>query len=406
MTRRLRLIVLLARPAVIVLLAMFTATGLAEAGHGQSKVLLARALVVVCAFLLFSVACNDLADDAIDRVNLPGQRPLAAGALGRTEFAVIGVVAGVVALGSSAALRWQAVVVTAAGLAISAGYSLRPVRLADRGAVAAIVLPACYVGVPYLIGIFAARSFLRPGDLFLLAGLYLGFIGRILLKDFRDVRGDALFGKRTFLVRHGRRWTCAFSACCWTAGTAVILGSVHRPTAALLAAEAGCLGLALLLLRKLADRRAIDVPMGLQDAAHRYIDGEAVPGERRDECLISAIAIIGRGTFVLLCAHLSMTEAGWTGWRYSLVIAALGVLTAGMAASMARNGPITRTMVPFGPTAGSALPASFGPTAGSALAHAQALRPAGRRCGEPRLGQPPVAAASPGPERRRSAASR
>jgi hypothetical protein len=31
-----------------------------------------------------------------------------------------------------------------------------------RGAVAAIVLPACYVGVPYLIGIFAARSFLRP----------------------------------------------------------------------------------------------------------------------------------------------------------------------------------------------------------------------------------------------------
>lgn len=188
---RLRLIILLARPAVIILLAMFTATGLAEAGHGQSKALLARALVVVCAFLLFSVACNDLADEAIDRVNLPGQRPLAAGVLGRTEFAVIGVVAGTVALGASAALRWQAVVVTAAGLAISAGYSLRPVRLADRGAVAAIVLPACYVGVPYLIGIFAARSFVRPGDLFLLAGLYLGFIGRILLKDFRDVRGDA-----------------------------------------------------------------------------------------------------------------------------------------------------------------------------------------------------------------------
>ena len=85
---RLRLIILLARPAVIVLLAMFTATGLAEAGHGQSKVLLARALVVVCAFLLFSVACNDLADEAIDRVNLPGQRPLAVGALGRAEFAV------------------------------------------------------------------------------------------------------------------------------------------------------------------------------------------------------------------------------------------------------------------------------------------------------------------------------
>jgi 4-hydroxybenzoate polyprenyltransferase len=49
--------------------------------------------------------------------------------------------------------------------------------------------------------------------------------GRILLKDFRDVHGDAMFGKRTFLVRHGRGVTCAVSACCWTAGTAVILAA-------------------------------------------------------------------------------------------------------------------------------------------------------------------------------------
>jgi 4-hydroxybenzoate polyprenyltransferase len=329
MTRRLRLIILLARPAVIALLAMFTVTGLAEAGQGQNKVLLTRALVVICAFLLFSVAFNDLADEAIDRVNLPGNRPLAAGALGRTEFAVIGVVAGVVALAASATLRWQAVVVIAAGLAISAGYSLRPVRLADRGAVAAMVLPACYVAVPYLTGIFAARGSLHPGDLTLLAGLYLGFIGRILLKDFRDVRGDALFGKRTFLVRHGRRATCAFSACCWAAGMTVILATVHRPTAALAAAEAGCVAGALWLLRRLA----------------------ADPGARRDECLISAIAIIGRGVVLLLFGHLSMTSAGWSGWRYNLVIAALGVLIAGTAASMAKNGPITRTTVPFAPSA-------------------------------------------------------
>jgi hypothetical protein len=51
---------------------------------------------------------------------------------------------------------------------------------------------------------------------------------------------------------------------------------------------------------------------------------------------------------MLLFAHLSMTEAGWAGWRYLLVIAALGVLTAGMAASMARHGPITRTTIPSG----------------------------------------------------------
>lgn len=58
--------------------------------------------------------------------------------------------------------------------------------------------------------------------------LYLGFIGRILLKDFRDVRGDALFGKRTFLVRHGRRATCAVSAGCLVTGNcAVVLAAQH-----------------------------------------------------------------------------------------------------------------------------------------------------------------------------------
>jgi hypothetical protein len=80
----------------------------------------------------------------------------------------------------------------------------------------------------------------------------------------------------------------------------------------------------------------------------------AAQAGRRSECLISAIAIIGRGMVLLVFAHLSMTEAGWLGWRYNLVIAALGVLTTGMAASMARNGPITRTTVPFGPPAASA----------------------------------------------------
>jgi len=69
---------------------------------------------------------------------------------------------------------------------------------------------------------------------------------------------------------------------------------------------------------------------------------------------------------VLLFAHLSMIEAGWASWRYSLVIATLGVLTVGMAASMARNGPITRTTVPFGLPAASAPPHPLSAGAGRA----------------------------------------
>jgi 4-hydroxybenzoate polyprenyltransferase len=328
MTARLRLILLVARPAVIVLLLMFTATGLAEVGHAEDYVALAKALTIVAAFLLFSVACNDLADEEIDRVNLPGKRPLAAGMLSRREFAVIGACAGVVALAASVLLGWPAVLVTASGLGVSTGYSLRPVRLADRGAVASLVLPACYVAVPYLLGILAGarHDAGHPRPLLLLAGLYLGFIGRILLKDFRDMRGDALFGKRTFLVRHGRGWTCVFSGCCWAAGTCVILLSLHRLTAALAITETACAAGALALLAALSKDR----------------------GARRDEAIVAAIAILGRGMMLLLLAHLSMTSTGWSAVRYDAVIAALALLTAGPAMSMARRGPVTRLVVPAG----------------------------------------------------------
>jgi 4-hydroxybenzoate polyprenyltransferase len=285
---------------------------------------LARVLVIVVGFLLFSVACNDLADEAVDRVNLPGKRPLARGAVTRREFTLIGLAAGGVAVAASLTLSPLAVVVTLAGMVVSAAYSLRPIRLAERGAVASLVLPACYVAVPYLLGLIAVRHDVRAGDLFLLGGLYLGFIGRILLKDFRDVRGDALFGKRTFLVRHGRLWTCRVSACSWLAGTCVLLLTVRQATPLLVAAEAAGNAAALGLLRMLSRDR----------------------GQRRDEILISAIAIVGRGMVVMLFAHLSMGDASWSAVRSSLVIAALAVLTAGQAVAMLRDGPAGRLSLP------------------------------------------------------------
>jgi 4-hydroxybenzoate polyprenyltransferase len=327
MIARTRLMVLLARPAVILLLGLFAATGLAQAGRGQDPVLLAKALAVVIGFLLCAVACNDLADEAIDRVNLPHdpRRPLVAGTANRRELVTVAVSAAAVALAASVTLGWPATLVTAAGLILSSAYSLHPVRLAERGALASLMLPACYVAVPFLLGVFAVRDSVRPADLALLAGLYVAFIGRILLKDFRDVRGDALFGKRTFLVRHGRRRTCLVSAGCWVLGSVAIVTAVHRPSAALLGAYAVCLVAALLLLRALAS--------------------ESNP--RREEAVIAAIAIVGRGMILTLYAYLSAPS-------YHAVVVALVLVTLAQAVSMVRRGPITRTTIPFGGIVGSA----------------------------------------------------
>lgn len=330
MITRIRLFVLVARPAVIGLLLMFAGTGLAQAGRPQDPAAIAKTAIVIAGFLLFSVACNDLADEEIDKVNLPGKRPLGAGLLGHREFALTGAVAGVAALAVSVTIGWRGVLVTAAGLAVSAGYSLRPVRLADRGAVASVVLPACYVAVPYLLGVLAGGGRVSdPGTLALAGGLYLGFIGRILLKDFRDVRGDAMFGKRTFLVRHGRVPTCVASAVFWVCGTIVILAVARQPSALLVVAEAAGMFGALALLAELSADR----------------------GPRRDERIIAAIAIIGRGMVLILFVHLSAvdTSQGWLGnIRFGdiLYVPLLAVVIAGQAVDMLRHGPVFGRRVP------------------------------------------------------------
>jgi 4-hydroxybenzoate polyprenyltransferase len=207
---------------------------------------------------------------------------------------------------------------------LSAAYSVRPVRLADRGAVASVMLPACYVAVPYLIGLLARGHRVTAADLALAGGLYLGFIGRILLKDFRDVRGDALFGKRTFLVRHGRRATCAVSAAAFVAGTAGMLVAIQHVTAALAGAEAVCLACVLAALRALG----------------------AGPAARREEALISSIAILGRGMLLLVLAHLSIISAHWPRPWYVAVLTLLSLGIFGQAARMILLGPVTRLTVP------------------------------------------------------------
>jgi 4-hydroxybenzoate polyprenyltransferase len=317
--RRIHLVVLLSRPPVLLLLGLFAATGLAQGGAADDPVRLAPVLLVVAGYLLSSVIVNDLADAAIDAVNLPGAaaRPLVTGAATRSELPWMAAAAAAVSLVAAATIGLGALGVVAGGMALSAAYSLRPVRLSDRGAVASMLLPAGYVAVPFLTGLLASGSPVRGGDLVLLAGLYLGFVGRILLKDFRDVRGDALFGKRTFLVRHGRRATCAASAVGWVVGSVALVG-VRDVGPLLVGLQVVWVAVALVLLQRLST------------------DG----GPRRDEALISALAVVGRGMVLGVLVHLGELPGG-------LQLAVAGTVLA-QAVTMARYGPATGLRLPAG----------------------------------------------------------
>jgi 4-hydroxybenzoate polyprenyltransferase len=325
MITRIRLLVVVIRPAVLLILGMFALVGLAQSGHGNDPILLMRVLVVVVSFLVFSVTVNDIADETIDRVNLPGvtSRPLVVGSGTRRELAVLATVGAGTALAGAALLTWPAFFVTAGGLLISAAYSVGPVRLANRGAVASLVLPACYVAVPFLVGSFSTQTTIGWRQLELLAGLYLGFVGRIVLKDFRDVKGDALFGKRTFLVRHGRGPTVTYSAAFVTTGSVIVAADGRSWAWTFL--YLALLGPSLVVLRALG-----------RSADHR-----------RDERLISAFAILGRGIVTVLLMHLELRAVGSYPVLPSLLVAVCFVVVIlGQAQSMIRFGPRMTQRIP------------------------------------------------------------
>jgi 4-hydroxybenzoate polyprenyltransferase len=325
MTDRARILMALARIPLVMLVALFTAVGVAQGGAPNAALPLAKALVVVIATLFFAVAVNDIADVAIDRVNLPGGagRPLVQGEAQR-DMVIVAVTSAMVALAASLLLAPPAILVVLAGLIFTAAYSLRPVRISERGVVAPLLLPLGYVAVPYLSGVFAVRANLTAKDLLLMGSLYAGFIGRIVLKDFRDMRGDSMFGKRTFLVRHGRVPTCSFSAVFLVAGVAV-LPFVRSLTVALALSYVAMVAATLVLLRMLARSTSA----------------------RRDATLIAAIAVVGRGMLVTLYAHFAAVAAGWGIAASSALVCAIAAVTIGQAAQMLRSGgPLTSLVVP------------------------------------------------------------
>lgn len=366
-----RLFLLLTRPGLLSLLALFAVVGLVQGGAADRPGLLVAPWLAVVGFVVAAVALNDLCDVALDRINLPGDRsrPLVTGAA--TRRAVLGVagVGAVTALASALAVGGAAVGVVAGGLAFAVAYSVRPLRLADRGPVAPLLLPIGYVAVPFVLGRLAAGGGFGPRDAALLGGLSLGFVGRILLKDFRDVAGDALLGRRTALVRHGRAVTCRVSAALWCLGSTALL-TVPGLTAVTAVAYAVQLALALVALAALARSR------------HPH----------RDDALIAAAALLGRGLVLTLLTHLALQQvpSRLPGWSVQAVLTAGVVLTA---AAVVRTAPpaVRGAASPAGRPSGRIdpwIPAASGRPTGTA---SPGWRPApsGRRSPTPGPTPPP-----------------
>jgi 4-hydroxybenzoate polyprenyltransferase len=254
------------RVAAMILLFMLLGTawhgGLTTVDVPVLLVTLALASSYVCA-----TSVNDISDREIDRINHPDDvgRPLVTGTAGTEDLWTLFGVSGVLAVVLSFAAGPVATGIMVLSVAVAILYSLPPARLSYRTFLAPITLAVAYVGIPYSIGVVVAGSNIGVRDLSLLAALYLLFTGRIILKDFRDREGDALYGKPTFLLRYGKGATCLASLFAVCAGDAFLIISLADKLwlAAVLQAYVACVALMLYSLYGSDNRKDEQLSIGV-----------------------------------------------------------------------------------------------------------------------------------------------
>ena len=168
------------------------------AGAGQpARHLAGGVLLIFCAYGL-AAAYNDLHDIEVDRAN-GRRRPLATGALSPADAgkAMVACALGV-AVSQLLLVQPLGLAVTIASVAATAAYSHPRLGLERRGVLGTATLAVTYLVLPVLL----AGGTVAPLGL---AALVAGGTATLLYKDVKDEHGDRLLGKRTPLVRWGRR---------------------------------------------------------------------------------------------------------------------------------------------------------------------------------------------------------
>jgi guanylate kinase len=312
------LAVRMARPRTVVLIWLFMCIGHgAVSGHYGPRLLLTAASLA--AWYVHATCVNDRHGLDVDRINLlhSAERPLVQGSATPSDLRVLGAAAAACALMAAAGgAGWAGVGIIAALLVLDYLYSSPPVQLSHRGAAAPLLLPLGYVAGPVLLGATSVTTAIPSRLVVLVIGLYLAFVGRSALKDFRDIDGDRQCNKRTFLVRHGVRATVTLSAVGWISGAAalvyfcrdfavvgVLIGAFTVAILALLwrlATEAMAEGqqVTIALIGTMSNTAALVVLGALDTAWHPIAAGER-------EFLLISIALFGLGA----------ARANWGAYR-------------------------------------------------------------------------------------------
>lgn len=184
---------------------------------------------VMLGALYTSATCfNDVADEEIDKVNLANDvsRPLVTANVTGEQLRSLGVIALLVAAVAGVLVSPWYILLLAGGTVLNVLYNLPPFKVSHRGIFASLLLSCSYVAIPFFSGALM-QGHLTSISWYVLIAMCISFIGRVLLKDFRDYEGDKKFGKLNFLVRHGPVVTCLTSGVMWLIGDIVIIATLR-----------------------------------------------------------------------------------------------------------------------------------------------------------------------------------
>ncbi len=161
-------------------------------------------LVTLACWYINATSINDLADFEIDKINLQKEtdRPLVNGQGSKKQLIYLATLSLVIGSVFMYLISWRAVILYIILIIFNYIYSMPPFKVSYRGGLAQILLPMGYVLLPYLLGVLVINEQNIIVTPIVMIGLYLIFCARVLLKDFRDVKGDKKYGKNTFLLRH------------------------------------------------------------------------------------------------------------------------------------------------------------------------------------------------------------
>lgn len=221
-----KLLLAMARPRVLFILFLFACLALvsSRANIDSHVTDILQVFIILTLWYVNGTCLNDLADRQIDLINLRGasSRPYANNKASAKQLMLLALVSGLLSILLSLSIGLKAMLIVGLALLLNWSYSMKPIRISYRGVLAPLLLPLGYVTLPFILSFLSLHQPVQSFPVMIWGGAYLTFMGRIVLKDFRDVSGDKKFGKRTFIVRYGSKATILFSGAFLCMGTGIL----------------------------------------------------------------------------------------------------------------------------------------------------------------------------------------